>query len=153
VGIPKIPSAQPRDLMNAATHASMRTRSLLLAVLFRWVTESWRKSPTNAFREFSCGDLDLEFYAWTAMYSPGPRHHPNVRRVGSCLWTTEARARAGSQTKFTIQTSCRRFPLWPPSSRGILSPSPLLALLYYFAQVRDRPYLNRSKSILKPRLL
>ncbi len=91
--------------------------------------------------------------SWRERCKPGPRHHPNVRRVGSSLWTTEARTRAGSQTKFTIQTSCRCFPLWPPSSRGILSPSPLLALLYYFAQVRDRPYLNRSKSILKPRLL
>ena len=33
---------------------------------------------------------------------------------------------------------------WPPSSRGILSPSPLLALLYYFGQIRNRPYLNQS---------
>src|SRR5260370_27294258 len=33
---------------------------------------------------------------------------------------------------------------WPPSSRGILSPSPLLTLLYDFAQIRNRPYLNRS---------
>jgi hypothetical protein len=34
------------------------------------------------------------------------------------------------------------------SSRGILSPSPLLALLYDFAQIRNRPYLIRSKFIL-----
>src|SRR5258708_3078614 len=40
-----------------------------------------------------------------------------------------------------------------PSSRGILSPSPLLALLYDFAQIHNRPYLNRSKSILEARLL
>jgi hypothetical protein len=31
----------------------------------------------------SCCDLDLEFYAGTAMYKPGPRHHPNVRQAGS----------------------------------------------------------------------
>jgi hypothetical protein len=42
--------------------------------------------------------------------------------------------------------------LVPPSSRGILSPPPL-SLLYHFAQIRNRPYLNRSKSILKPWLL
>src|SRR6267378_7780718 len=42
--------------------------------------------------------------------------------------------------------------MWPPSSRGILSPSPL-ALLYDFAQIRNRPYLNRPKSILKAWLL
>jgi len=41
---------------------------------------------------------------------------------------------------------------WPPSSRGIPSPSPL-ARLAHFAQIHDRPYLNRSKSILKARLL
>jgi hypothetical protein len=35
-----------------------------------------------------------------------------------------------------------------PSSRGILSPSPL-ACLYDFAQIRNRPYLNRSKSRFK----
>jgi hypothetical protein len=35
-----------------------------------------------------------------------------------------------------------------PSSRGILSPSPLLTLLYDFAQIRNRPYLIRSKFIL-----
>jgi hypothetical protein len=34
------------------------------------------------------------------------------------------------------------------SSRGILSPSPLLALLYDFVQIRNRPYLIRSKFIL-----
>ena len=38
------------------------------------------------------------------------------------------------------------------SSRGILSPS-LLALFYDFAQIRNRPYLNRSQSIFKARLL
>jgi len=32
----------------------------------------------------------------------------------------------------------------PPSSRGILSPPPL-ALLYDFAQIRNRPYLIRSQ--------
>ena len=36
------------------------------------------------------------------------------------------------------------YPSWPPSSRGILSPSSLLALLYDFAQLRNRPYLNQS---------
>ena len=34
-------------------------------------------------------------------------------------------------------------------ARGILS-SPLLALPHYFVYIRNRPYLNRSKSILKP---
>jgi hypothetical protein len=32
--------------------------------------------------------------------------------------------------------------------RGILS-TPLLALLHHLVQIRNRPYLNRSKSILK----
>ena len=41
---------------------------------------------------------------------------------------------------------------WAPSSRGILSSSPL-ALLYDFAQIENRPYLNRSKSMLKAWLL
>ena len=36
----------------------------------------------------------------------------------------------------------------PPSSRGILS-SPLLALSHDFVYIRNRAYLNRSKSILK----
>src|SRR6266436_2822993 len=45
------------------------------------------------------------------------------------------------------------FPSRPPSSRGILSPPPLLALFYDFAQIHNRPYLNRPKSILKARLL
>jgi hypothetical protein len=48
-GIPKIRSAQPRHAMNAATHASGRTRSMPLAILLRWVTESWRKSAWNSF--------------------------------------------------------------------------------------------------------
>jgi hypothetical protein len=43
--------------------------------------------------------------------------------------------------------------LVPPSSRDILSPPPLLALLYYLVQIRKRPYLNRPKSILKAWLL
>src|SRR5258708_4101853 len=43
-------------------------------------------------------------------------------------------------------------PPWPPSSRCLLSP-PLLALLYDFAQIHNRPYLNRPKSILKAWLL
>src|SRR5260370_40091715 len=34
------------------------------------------------------------------------------------------------------------------SSRGILSASPL-ALFHHLVQIRNRPYLNRSKSILK----
>jgi predicted ester cyclase len=55
-----------------------------------------------------------------------------------------------SQVAMLIFPSC--FPSWPPSSRGILSPPPL-ALLYYFAQIHDRPYLNRSKSILEAWLL
>src|SRR5215217_7039770 len=38
-------------------------------------------------------------------------------------------------------------PSWPASSRGIISP-PLLALLYDFAHIRNRPYLIRSKFIL-----
>jgi hypothetical protein len=38
------------------------------------------------------------------------------------------------------------------ASRGILS-SPLLALLYDVAQIHNRPYFNRSKSILKAWLL
>ena len=38
------------------------------------------------------------------------------------------------------------------SSRAILSSS-LLALLDYFAYIRNRPYLNRSKSKLKARKL
>ena len=46
----------------------------------------------------------------------------------------------------------RRYSSAPPSSPGILSPS-LLALLDHFAQIHDRPYLNRSKSILKAWLL
>jgi hypothetical protein len=33
----------------------------------------------------------------------------------------------------------------------LFAESPLLALLYDFAQIRNRPYLNRSKSILKAR--
>ena len=45
------------------------------------------------------------------------------------------------------------FPSGPPASRGILSPSPLLALLCDFAQIHNRPYLNRSKSKLKAWLL
>src|SRR6266704_6278647 len=53
--------------------------------------------------------------------------------------------------------SCRAsfFPasFLPPSSRGVLSASPLLALLYNFAQIHNRPNLNRPKSILKARLL
>jgi len=43
------------------------------------------------------------------------------------------------------------FPSWPPLSRCLLSP--LLARLYDFAQIENRPYLNRSKSILKAWLL
>jgi hypothetical protein len=37
------------------------------------------------------------------------------------------------------------FPSWPPSSRGIHSPSPLLTLLYDFAQIRRWTYLIRSQ--------
>src|SRR5262249_34097397 len=37
----------------------------------------------------------------------------------------------------------------PPSSRDIPSPSPLLTLVYDFTQIHQRPYFNRSKSILK----
>jgi hypothetical protein len=37
----------------------------------------------------------------------------------------------------------------PPLSRGILSLSPLLALLYDFAQIHNWTYFNRSKSMLK----
>ena len=44
-------------------------------------------------------------------------------------------------------------PSWQPSSRSILSPSPLLALPYDFAQIHNRPDLNRSKPILKAGLL
>ena len=40
------------------------------------------------------------------------------------------------------------FPPWLSSSRGILSPSPL-ALFHHLVQIRNRPYLNRSQSILK----
>ena len=39
------------------------------------------------------------------------------------------------------------------SSRGLLSPSPLLTSLYYFAQIHNRPYFNRSESMLKAWLL
>ncbi len=35
------------------------------------------------------------------------------------------------------------------SSPGMLSPSPLLTLLYGFGQIHNRSYLNRSESILK----
>lgn len=39
------------------------------------------------------------------------------------------------------------------SARDRLSPPPLLALLYDFAQIHNRPYLNRSQSIPKAGLL
>jgi hypothetical protein len=42
---------------------------------------------------------------------------------------------------------------YEPSSRGIFSPSPLLALLCNFGQIHYLPYLNRSKSILEAWLL
>ena len=41
----------------------------------------------------------------------------------------------------------------PPSPRNLLSPSPLLALLHDFVDIRNRTYLNRAKSILKAWLL
>ena len=69
--------------------------------------------------------------------------------------------RSASIRKITLQVGITKTPLYPldrpkPSSvllwRGLLSPSPF-ALLYDFAQIHDRPYLNRSKSILKAWLL
>ena len=48
-----------------------------------------------------------------------------------------------TQTKTGFNNS-----LISPSSRGRFVPS-LLALLDYFAQIENRPYLNWSKSILK----
>ena len=53
----------------------------------------------------------------------------------------------------SIAEAVRGGPGRPFSSRGILSPSPLLALLDHFAYIGNRPYLNWSKSILKARKL
>ena len=65
----------------------------------------------------------------------------------------QCRAIGVGQEEFRLLPHARLAnPSWPPSSRGILSPSPL-ALLDHFAQIHNRSYLNRPKSILKAWLL
>src|SRR5579864_7185581 len=57
------------------------------------------------------------------------------------------------QLQAMILTLLSLAPSWRPSSRGMLSPSSLLTLLYDFGQIHNWPYLNRSKSKFKAWLL
>src|SRR6266566_3493525 len=71
--------------------------------------------------------------------------------VDTCLTSALPQPSSLTRTCIASHFPSSFLPSWPPSSRGILSPSPPLALLYDFAQIHNRPYLNRSKSILKAR--
>ena len=77
----------------------------------------------------------------------------------ACFWTSGSLVSRPRNKLDLLLAAARRLQkvadilALPPSPRNLLSPSPLLALLHDFVDIRNRTYLNRAKSILKAWLL